>query len=165
VLSTNYGDIGIQLANNESPCTVNSFVSLTKQHFFDSTDCYRTYSAPDGGFVLCGGPVDGTGGPGYEFADEYPADQYQQGDSALRATVIYPRGTVFSANDGKPGTNGSQFALVYKDSEMEPQSTVFGTIDQAGLDTLDKIARLGIAGDRQMGAPASPVTINSVRLG
>jgi eukaryotic-like serine/threonine-protein kinase len=165
VLSTNYGDIGIQLANNESPCTVNSFVSLTKQHFFDSTDCYRTYNAPDGGFVLCGGPVEGTGGPGYEFADEYPTNQYPQGDPALRATVIYPRGTVFSANDGKPGTNGSQFDLVYKDSEMEPQNTVFGTIDQAGMDTLDKIARLGVAGNRSMGAPASPVTINSVRLG
>jgi eukaryotic-like serine/threonine-protein kinase len=79
--------------------------------------------------------------------------------------VIYPRGTVFSANDGKPGTNGSQFDLVYKDSEMEPQNTVFGTIDQAGMDTLDKIARLGVAGNRSMGAPASPVTINSVRLG
>ena len=165
VLSTNYGDIGIQLANNESPCTVNSFVSLTKQHFFEGTDCYRTYNAPDGGFVLCGGPVEGTGGPGYEFADEYPTDQYPQGDSALRSTVVYPRGTIFSANDGKPGTNGSQFAMVYKDTEMEPQSTIFGTIDQTGLDALDKIARLGVAGDRQMGTPTSPVTINSARLG
>ena len=165
VVSTNFGDIGIQLANSESPCTVNSFVSLTKQRFFDGTDCLRTYNAPDGGFVLCGGPVDGTGGPGYEFADEYPTDQYPQGDSALRATVIYPRGTVFSANDGKPDTNGSQFAMVYKDAEMEPQNTVLGTIDQAGLDTLDKIARVGVAGDRQMGAPATPVTVNSVRLG
>ncbi len=164
VISTNFGDIGIQLANAESPCAVNSFTSLTTQHFFDSTECDRMYNASDGGFLLCGGPVDGTGGPGYEFADEYPTNQYKAGDSALRATVIYPRGTIFLANDGHPNTNGSQFGLIYKDEEVEPQFTVLGTIDPDGLATLDKIAKLGIAGNRQMGAPTSPVTVSSVRL-
>jgi eukaryotic-like serine/threonine-protein kinase len=165
VISTNYGDIGIQLANGKSPCAVNSFTSLTTQHFFDNTDCARMYNSSDGGFLLCGGPVDGTGGPGYEFADEYPTNQYKAGDSALRATVIYPRGTIFLANDGHPNTNGSQFGLVYKDEEVEPQFTVLGITDADGLATLDKIAKLGIAGNRQMGAPTSPVAINSVRLG
>lgn len=164
VISTNFGDISLQLANSESPCTVNSFVSLTKQQFFDNTQCARLISSADGGSLLCGGPdVDGSGGPGYEFADEYPANQYPPDDPALRATVVYPRGTVVMATEG-PNTSGSQFALIFKDSEMDPQSTVLGTIDQAGLATLDKIARAGIAGNRQSGAPTNPVTISSVRL-
>nr|WP_082983891.1 protein kinase [Mycobacterium sp. 1165178.9] len=164
VISTNVGDIAIQLANSESPCAVNSFISLVRQQFFDGTQCARLISSQDGGSLLCGGPdVDGSGGPGYEFADEYPADQYKLDDPALRATVVYPRGTIVMATEG-PNTNGSQFALIFKDSEMEPQSTVLGTIDQAGLETLDKIARAGIAGNRQSGAPANPVKITSVRL-
>lgn len=164
IISTNVGDIAIQLANSESPCAVNSFVSLVKQRFFDGTQCARLISSQDGGSLLCGGPeVDGSGGPGYEFADEYPADQYKPDDPALRATVVYPRGTIVMATEG-PNTNGSQFALIFKDSEMEPQSTVLGTIDPAGLETLDKIARAGIAGNRQSGAPTNPVKITSVRL-
>lgn len=164
VISTNFGDIAIQLANSESPCTVNSFISLAKQQFFDNTQCARLISSQDGGSLLCGGPdVDGSGGPGYEFADEYPSDQYKPDDPALRATVVYPRGTIVMATEG-PNTNGSQFALIFKDSEMEPQSTVLGTIGQAGLATLDKIARAGIAGNRQSGAPTNPVKITSVRL-
>lgn len=164
-LSTNFGDIGIQLTNYESPCTVNSFVSLAKQQFFDNTQCARLIDSTDGGSLLCGGPEsDGSGGPGYQFADEYPTDQYPAGDPALRATVIYPRGTVIMATDG-PNTNGSQFSLVFRDSELAPQSTVFGTITEAGLAVLDKITQAGIAGNRQSGAPTNPVTINSVRIG
>lgn len=164
-LSTNFGDIGIQLTNYESPCTVNSFVSLAKQQFFDNTQCARLIDASDGGSLLCGGPEsDGSGGPGYQFADEYPTDQYPAGDPALRATVMYPRGTVIMATDG-PNTNGSQFSLVFRDSELAPQSTVFGTITQAGLAVLDKIAQAGIAGNRQSGAPTNPVTLTSVRVG
>lgn len=164
-ISTNLGDIGIELANNESPCTVNSFVSLAKQQFFDNTQCARLINSTDGGSLLCGGPdADGSGGPGYQFADEYPTNQYPPGDPALRATVIYPRGTVIMATEG-PNTNGSQFSLVFRDSELEPQSTVFGTITEAGLAVLDKIAGDGIAGNRQSGPPTNPVTINSVRIG
>ncbi|OBH09706.1 protein kinase [Mycobacterium sp. E3247] len=164
-LSTNFGDIGIQLSNYESPCTVNSFVSLAKQQFFDNTQCARLIDSTDGGSLLCGGPEsDGSGGPGYQFADEYPTDQYPAGDPALRATVMYPRGTVIMATDG-PNTNGSQFSLVFRDSELAPQSTVFGTITEAGLAVLDKITQAGIAGNRQSGAPTNPVTINSVRIG
>jgi cyclophilin family peptidyl-prolyl cis-trans isomerase len=164
VISTNFGDIGVQLANSESPCTVNSFVSLAKQQFFDHTQCARLISSHDGGSLLCGGPdVDGSGGPGYEFDDEYPSNQYQPDDPALRATVMYPRGTIVMATEG-PNTNGSQFTLIFRDSEMDPQSTVLGTIDQAGLTTLDKIAQAGIAGNRQSGTPANPVTITSVRV-
>jgi peptidyl-prolyl cis-trans isomerase B (cyclophilin B) len=67
------------------------------------------------------------------------------------------------ANAG-PGTNGSQFFLVYKDSKLPPQYTVFGTIDETGLGTLDRIANSGVAGGAQDGAPADEVKVTSVAL-
>jgi serine/threonine protein kinase len=165
VISTNFGDIGVQLANNESPCTVNSFTSLAKQGFYDNTVCGRIIDEPEGGTLLFGGPdADGGGGPGYEFADEYPTNQYRADDPALRATVIYPRGTMAMATNG-PNTSESQFFVVYRDTEVEPTSTVFGSVDEAGLATLDKIAKVGVAGNRTRGMPASTVTITSVRIG
>ncbi|OBK52182.1 protein kinase [Mycobacterium sp. 1081908.1] len=165
VISTNFGDMGVQLANNESPCTVNSFISLAKQGFYDNTICGRMIDEPEGGTLLFGGPdPDGGGGPGYEFADEYPADQYKAGDPALKDTVIYPRGTIAMATNG-PNTNESQFFVVFRDAEIEPTSTVFGAVDQAGLATLDKIAKVGVTGNRTRGMPASTVTITSVRVG
>ncbi|WP_264034534.1 peptidylprolyl isomerase, partial [Mycobacterium interjectum] len=138
---------------------------LARQGFFDNTICGRIIDEPDGGTLLFGGgDADGGGGAGYEFADEYPTNQYKADDPALKATVIYPRGTVAMAQSG-PNTNESQFFMVYRDAEIEPTSTVFGSVDQAGLDTLDKIAKVGIAGNRTRGNPASTVTINSVRVG
>lgn len=164
-VSTNFGDVGIQPLNSESPCAVNSFTSPAKQQFFDNTECGRLVDAPDEGSLVCGGPDnEGSGGPGYEFADEYPSNQYPPGDPALKATVLYPRGTVAMTTNG-PNTNGSQFFMVYRDAELLPQYTVFGTVDEAGLATLDKIAKVGVAGNRHSGLPASTVTINSVRLG
>jgi eukaryotic-like serine/threonine-protein kinase len=160
---TNRGKIGLQLANNESPCTVNSFVSLAQQKFFDGTQCHRLTTSPGLSVLQCGDPKgDGTGGPGYQFADEYPADQYPPGDPALKRPVRYPRGTVAMANAG-PNTNGSQFFLVYRDSQLPPTYTVFGTIDAAGLATLDKIAAAGVGGGGDDGTPATQVTIRSVR--
>ena len=67
------------------------------------------------------------------------------------------------ANAG-PNTNGSQFFMVYKDSELPPQYTVFGTIQNDGLTTLDKIAKAGVAGGGDDGAPAGEVTITSLLL-
>ncbi len=75
--------------------------------------------------------------------------------------MIYPRGTLAMANAG-PDTNGSQFFLVYKDSQLPPNYTVFGTIDATGLATLDKIAAGGVAGGGQDGKPATDVQIKSV---
>ncbi|WP_197517884.1 peptidylprolyl isomerase [Mycobacterium sp. E796] len=165
VISTNFGDIGVQLANNESPCAVNSFTSLAKQGFYDNTICGRMIDEPEGGTLLFGGPdADGGGGAGYEFADEYPTNQYKADDPALKATVIYPRGTMALATNG-PNTNGSQFFLVFRDAEIEPTSTVFGSVDEAGLATLDKIAKVGVAGNRTRGMPTSTVTITSVQVG
>ncbi len=161
---TNEGNIGLLLANNESPCTVNSFVSLAQQKFFDNTDCHRLTTSPALSVLQCGDPRgDGTGGPGYEFANEYPTDQYKLDDPAVHKPVVYPRGTLAMANAG-PNTNGSQFFMVYKDSQLPPQYTIFGKIQQDGLATLEKIAKAGVAGGGEDGAPTTEVTITSARL-
>ena len=161
---TSQGNIGLLLANNESPCTVNSFASLAGQNYFKDTKCHRLTTSAGLGVVQCGDPKgDGTGGPGYQFANEYPTDQYPPNDPKLQEPVVYPRGTLAMANAG-PGTNGSQFFLVYKDSQLPPQYTVFGTIQADGLATLDKIAKGGVAGGGEDGAPATEVTIKSLLL-
>jgi peptidyl-prolyl cis-trans isomerase B (cyclophilin B) len=161
---TNQGHIGLLLANNESPCTVNSFASLAQQKFFDGTQCHRLTTSPASSVLQCGDPSgDGTGGPGYKFANEYPTDQYKPNDPAAHEPVIYPRGTLAMANAG-PNTNGSQFFMVYKDTLLKPEYTVFGKIQQDGLATLDKIAKGGVVGGGQDGQPAIEVTITSVLL-
>jgi peptidyl-prolyl cis-trans isomerase B (cyclophilin B) len=161
---TNQGNIGLLLANNESPCTVNSFASLAQQKFFDDTKCHRLTASPTSSVLQCGDPTgDGTGGPGYQFPNEYPTDQYKPDDPAVHEPVVYPRGTLAMANAG-PNTNGSQFFMVYKDTQLPPEYTVFGKIQQDGLATLDKIAKGGVAGGGQDGQPATEVTIKSVRL-
>jgi peptidyl-prolyl cis-trans isomerase B (cyclophilin B) len=161
---TSQGPVGIQLDNAKAPCTVNSFASLAQQKYFDDTPCHRLTTSPTLGVLQCGDPTgEGTGGPGYRFANEYPTDQYPPGDPALQQPIVYPRGTLAMANAG-PDTNGSQFFMVYKDSQLPPNYTAFGTIDQTGLATLDKIAAAGVAGGGEDGKPATPVTIKSVRL-
>lgn len=163
-LVTNQGHIGLMLANNESPCTVNSFTSLAQQGFFDGTRCHRLTKSPNLAVLQCGDPLGtGTGGPGYQFADEYPVDQFPPEGAALHRPVVYPRGTVAMANAG-PHTNGSQFFLVYKDSQLPPAYTVFGTVQADGLATLDEIAAHGVKGGSQDGPPAVDVTITSVQL-
>ena len=163
-MATSQGNIGLLLANNESPCTVNSFANLAGQGYFNGTKCHRLTTSADLAVLQCGDPKgDGTGGPGYQFANEYPTDQYPPNDPKAQQPVMYPRGTLAMANAG-PNTNGSQFFLVYKDSQLPPQYTVFGTIQADGLATLDKIAKGGVAGGGEDGTPATEVTIKSLLL-
>ena len=163
-MSTSQGNIGLQLDNGKSPCTVNSFASLAQQGYFNNTPCHRLTTSPTLSVLQCGDPTGtGTGGPGYEFANEYPTDQYPTGDPGAQRPVTYPRGTLAMANAG-PGTNGSQFFLVYRDSQLPPQYTVFGTIDETGLATLDKIATAGVAGGAMDGQPAVDVRVKSIAL-
>ncbi len=163
-MATNQGNIGLMLANNESPCTVNSFASLIGQGYFNNTKCHRLTTSPDLAVLQCGDPKgDGTGGPGYQFANEYPTDQYPPNDPKLKESVVYPRGTLAMANAGA-NTNGSQFFLVYKDSQLPPDYTVFGKIQDDGLATLDKIAKAGVSGGGDDGPPATEVTIKSMLL-
>ena len=163
-MTTNQGNIGLQLDNAKAPCTVNSFASLAAQNYFNDTPCHRLTSSPSLAVLQCGDPTgQGTGGPGYQYANEYPTDQYPAGDPGLQQPVTYPRGTLAMANAG-PGTNGSQFFLVYKDSQLPPQYTAFGTIDATGLATLDKIAAAGTADGSPDGKPKNDVTIKTLAL-
>jgi peptidyl-prolyl cis-trans isomerase B (cyclophilin B) len=164
-IATNEGNIGLELDNFQAPCTVNNFTTLAQQGFFDNTKCHRLTTTPDLGVLQCGDPTGtGTGGPGYRFPNEYPTNQYRLTDPALEIPVLYPRGTLAMANSG-PGTNGSQFFLVYADSLLPPTYTVFGSIDATGRTTLDKIAAAGVAGGSSDGKPVTDVTITSVRVG
>ena len=99
--------------------------------------------------LQCGDPTGtGTGGPGYRFPNEYPTNQYRLTDPALKAPMLYPRGTLAMANSG-PGANGSQFFVVYEDSLLPPTYTVFGTVEPVGLAVIDKVAAAGVARDRR----------------
>lgn len=163
-ITTNRGGIGLQLDNAKTPCTVNNFASLAQQGYFDGTTCHRLTTTPALGVLQCGDPSGtGQGGPGYRFPNEYPTNQFRLTDPLMAVPVLYPRGTLAMANSGL-GTNGSQFFLVYKDSVMPPTYTVFGSIDQTGLATLDKIVAAGVADGSDDGEPNQDVTIKSVRL-
>jgi peptidyl-prolyl cis-trans isomerase B (cyclophilin B) len=154
-ITTNFGDIGLSLDAAATPCTVNSFVSLAEQGFYDDTPCPRIGDQDGFGILQCGDPTGtGSGGAGYSFADELGGDE------------TYPAGTLAMANAG-PDTNGSQFFLVFRDSQFPPSYTVFGTIDEAGLKTIDAIAAEGNDGAHPAGggAPNKAVTIEKVTVG
>jgi peptidyl-prolyl cis-trans isomerase B (cyclophilin B) len=144
---TNCGTIEIALDGKDAPHTVNSFAFLAGKHYFDNTPCHRLTTR--GIFVLqCGDPTgSGSGGPGYTIPDE----------NLKKAT--YPAGTVAMANTGQPHTGGSQFFLVYRDSQLPPQYTPFGRVTK-GLAVLQAI---GINGSNPPGdgAPVQPVVIES----
>ncbi len=153
-ITTSQGPITIALEPEVAPCTVQSFVSLAQQGYFDGTTCHRLTTSGTLAVLQCGDPTGtGSGGPGYSFADETTAD------------MVYDRGTVAMANSG-PDTNGSQFFLVHGDSQLPPDYTVFGTITE-GLELLDAVAAAGVspdAGSPTDGAPATPVEIETVTV-
>ncbi|GAA1929037.1 peptidylprolyl isomerase [Nocardioides hwasunensis] len=154
-ITTNFGDIGLSLDAAKAPCTVNSFVSLAEQGFYDDTPCPRIGDQDGFGILQCGDPTGtGSGGAGYSFPDELSGDE------------TYPAGTLAMANAG-PDTNGSQFFLVFRDSQFPPSYNVFGTIDEAGLKVLDAIAKEGNDGAHPAGggAPNKDVTIEKVTVG
>ncbi|MEV4558067.1 peptidylprolyl isomerase [Kitasatospora sp. NPDC049285] len=147
-MDTSAGKVSFSLDAAKAPHTVNSFAFLAGEKFWDGTKCHRLTT--DGIFVLqCGDPTGtGSGGPGYQFTDE----------NLTGAT--YPAGTVAMANSGA-NTNGSQFFLVYKDTQLPPNYTPFGKIT-AGLDVLQKIAAAGVQGGGTDGPPATPVNITGI---
>ena len=149
-LTTNLGPIVVRLNTPAAPCTSNNFRALSAFKYFDKTPCHRLTT--QGIYVLqCGDPTGkGTGGPGYTFADENLEG------------AKYPKGTLAMANSG-PGTNGSQFFLVYKDTQLDPNYTPFGTIIK-GLDLIAKIAEAGSVGPTPGdGKPKTAVTIQTAR--
>ena len=162
-IETSQGNIGLTFDSAKAPCTVHSFISLAKQGYYNSTPCHRLTAADSLSVLQCGDPSGtGSGGPGYSFGDEYPIPS----DPTATATADYKRGTLAMANAG-PDTNGSQFFLVYANSTLPPDYTIFGTIDDEGLQTLDKIAAEGIeAGQRgpSDGKPKAGVEIKAVTI-
>ena len=148
-IKTNAGEIPATLDADATPCTVNSFVSLADQGYFDDTTCHRLTT--QGIYVLqCGDPTaTGSGGPGYSFEDELSGDE------------TYEAGTLAMANAG-PDTNGSQFFIVYDDSQLPPSYAVFGHVDDDGLAVVKEIAAKGTDSGGPDGAPKEAVEIGSV---
>ncbi|CAB4340868.1 unannotated protein [freshwater metagenome] len=149
--ATNCGVITVTL-DPKAPKTGAIITSLVDMKYYDGIRCHRLTT--DGIFVLqCGDPKgDGTGGPGFSFADEnLPV-------ADANGATVYKRGTVAMANAGA-NTNGSQFFLVYKDSPLPANYSVWGTIT-GGLDVIDSIAKAGVRGAGTDGAPAQDVVIS-----
>jgi peptidyl-prolyl cis-trans isomerase B (cyclophilin B) len=154
-IKTNQGDIVVQLAADKAPCTANSFKHLAESKYYDGSPCHRLTT--DNIFVLqCGDPTgSGSGGPGYQFGVENaPADGN------------YPAGTLAMARTSDPGSNGSQFFVVYKDTQLPDANgyTIFGHVTK-GLDVVQKVADAGVEGGGGDGAPVQKVTVQTVTIG
>ncbi|MFJ1768273.1 peptidylprolyl isomerase [Amycolatopsis sp. NPDC088138] len=155
-LATSAGGIGLTLDRALAPCTVVNFLSLAKQGFYDGMSCHRLSVADGLRMLQCGDPVgDGTGGPGYTIKDEtFPG-------------LTYGRGILAMSKTSEPDSGGSQFFLVFGDTQIPPEYTVFGSIDDAGLAVLDKVAAAGVdpskpgIGDGS-GPPKTPVTFTAI---
>lgn len=146
-LATTCGDIDLALKADAAPHTVNSFDFLAGKGYFDHTKCHRLTT--EGIYVLqCGDPTaQGNGGPGYNIPDENLKDK------SLKDNV-YPAGTVAMANTGQPDSGGSQFFLVYQDSQLPPSYTPVRHRLEGGHD--------GPEEDRLRGSPArDPTTGNT----
>jgi cyclophilin family peptidyl-prolyl cis-trans isomerase len=143
---TSHGTMKLALDPAAAPKTVNSFVFLARQGFYDGVIFHRIIP----GFVLQGGDPTGTGtgGPGYKYEDELPAPgRYELGSLAM-------------ANAG-PNTNGSQFFVISGPDGMRlpPQYSLFGKV-VSGLDVVQKIDALG----SRSGQPSERVVIESVTI-
>lgn len=149
ILNTSEGKITVEFNAKDTPVTVNNFVSLARAGFYNNTIFHRVIS----GFMIQGGDPkgNGTGGPGYKFADE-------------PITAEYLRGTVAMANSG-PDTNGSQFFIMHKDYPLPKNYVIFGQV-VSGIEVVDKIAtaqvRQGFSGENS--TPVNPVKILSVEI-
>ncbi len=143
-LHTDEGDIEIAFHAADAPMTVNNFVFLARDGYFDGVIFHRVVP----GFVIQGGDPTGTGrgGPGYRFRDE------------LERPRPYRRGTVAMANAG-PNTNGSQFFICLDDVRLPFQYTIFGEV-VSGMDVVDAIAAVDLRGER----PVHDVTIRGVTV-
>jgi peptidyl-prolyl cis-trans isomerase B (cyclophilin B) len=147
---TTQGPMTFSLDRTKAPCTVNSFLYLAGKKYFDNTPCHRLTTGATFGVLQCGDPGgSGSGGPGYTFGDE------------LDANGKYTRGVLAMANGGA-NTNGSQFFIVYKPTQLDPNYTIFGTVTK-GIEVVDKVAKGGAAtGDD--GKPKTPISVTSMTV-
>jgi cyclophilin family peptidyl-prolyl cis-trans isomerase len=148
-IKTNKGDMTVELFASQAPKTVNNFVFLAREGFYDGLTFHRVIK----GFMIQGGDPkgDGTGGPGYKFQDE-------------PVTRRYTRGIVAMANAG-PNTNGSQFFILHADYGLPPNYTIFGQVS-AGMDTVDQLAAAPVQASAQgeRSLPVEPLVIQSIRI-
>jgi cyclophilin family peptidyl-prolyl cis-trans isomerase len=145
VIHTSEGDITVEFYAADAPQTVNNFLFLARDGFYDDVIFHRVIP----GFMVQGGDPTGTGsgGPGYKFRDE------------THSKTSYKRGTLAMANSG-PNTNGSQFFIMHADYGLPNQYTIFGEVTE-GLDIVDAIAAAPTgAQDR----PNEPVKITSIDI-
>jgi peptidyl-prolyl cis-trans isomerase B (cyclophilin B) len=156
MLKTTQGDIQITLDRALAPCAVDSFLSLAQQGFYTNTSCHRLGTGDGLQMLQCGDPTgSGSGGPGYTYKDE------------VFPQLTYGRGVLAMANAG-PDTNGSQFFMVYGNAQLSPAYSVFGSISDAGLQVLDKVAKAGVdpaalaSSSDGTGKPKLPVTFTAV---
>jgi cyclophilin family peptidyl-prolyl cis-trans isomerase len=138
-IRTSHGEMTVELFASEVPRTVNNFVFLAREGFYEKGRFHRVIK----GFMIQGGCPrgDGTGNPGYRFADE-------------PVTRPYVKGALAMANAG-PDTNGCQFFIVHGDkANLPPKYTIFGQVTQ-GLDVLDAIASVPVTATPR-GEPSRP---------
>ena len=150
---TNCGDIVVTTVGAKAPITITQLATLARGGYFNNSLCHRLTT--QGLYVLqCGDPTaTGTGGPSFTYGDEN-----------LPAATLnnYPAGTVAMANSG-PGTNGSQFFLVFADTTLGANYTIWGTITQ-GLEIVKAIAKAGVKGGGADGTPKQTIAIERVTV-
>lgn len=151
ILVTNCGNIVIQTNGVKAPVTMTALTALAKGGYFNASLCHRLTTA--GIFVLqCGDPTaTGSGDPGFAYQDE---------NLPLQVANNYPKGTVAMANSG-PSTNGSQFFLVYANTTLGANYTIWGKII-SGLNIVTYIAKAGVKGGGSDGTPAKKIAIEKV---
>lgn len=150
-METSVGNLSIKLFVTKAPTTVNNFIFLAQEGFYDGIKFHRIIKD----FMVQGGDPkgDGTGGPGYKFKDE-------------PITRDYARGIVAMANSG-PNTNGSQFFIMTQDKPLPKNYVIFGQLaDEQSLKTLDTIASTPVVANAagELSKPTSDVTITSVQI-
>ncbi|MCB2223519.1 MAG: peptidylprolyl isomerase [Actinobacteria bacterium] len=152
-LETSCGDITLLLDPSVAPATVNSFVFLAQQGYFDGIALHRVVP---GYIAQIGDPTaSGYGDPGYRLPDEWPP-----------AGFLYERGVVAMANAG-PGTTGSQFFVMLGDAALPPTYTVFGVV-ASGMDVLDRMAEVPMGpnpGDAVDSRPLETIYVERVVVG
>jgi peptidyl-prolyl cis-trans isomerase B (cyclophilin B) len=148
VIETSLGNITVDLYEEQTPKTVNNFVFLANENFYDGLVFHRVIQ----NFVIQGGdPLgDGTGGPGYEFEDEIVTE------------LTFKPFVLAMANSG-PDTNGSQFFITTRNSSsshLNGKHTIFGIVTD-GQDVVDEIASIEVDSSSE---PVSPVTIKDIQI-